>query len=73
MLARNELSAYIADNYGTCDRGADCYHGTDSRGRLNGCLRTGWRGVSCSHWHPVEAASWEELMILMRGTYCPKS
>lgn len=55
MLARNDLAAYIADNYGECDRGsADCYHG-------NGCLKTGWRGVACPHWHPTPAATLEEL------------
>jgi hypothetical protein len=61
MLARNDLADYIADNYGHCDRGADCYHGTDAARRFNGCLRTGWRGRDCKHWHPVPVASWEEL------------
>jgi hypothetical protein len=69
MLARNELAAYIADNYGACDRGSDCYHGTDARGQPNGCLKTGWRGVACKHWHPVAACSWEELAAEMRRSY----
>lgn len=49
---------YVADNYGTCDRGTDCYHGKDSRGQPDGCHRTGWKGRACPHWHPV---TWEEL------------
>ena len=61
MLARDDLATYIADHYGTCDRDHparnDCYWGTDAAGRLNGCLRTGWRGVGCPHWHPVEGKS----------------
>lgn len=61
MLARDDLATYIADNYGTCNRGSDCYHGTDSRGRFNGCLRIGWRDVECPHWHPIEASNWDEL------------
>lgn len=61
MLTRNDLAAYIADNYGTCDRAADCYWGTDLLGHYNGCLRVGWSGVECPHWHPVEATTWDEL------------
>lgn len=64
MLARNDLADYIADNYGTCDRGADCYWGKDARGNFNGCLRTGWRGRECLHWHPISARTWEELRML---------
>ena len=51
------IADYIADNYGECDRGADCYHGKDSRGRPNGCLRLGWLGRKCPHWHPVKATT----------------
>lgn len=61
MLARNDLAEYLADNYGTCDRGSDCYHGKDARGEFNGCLRTGWRGQACSHWHPLGVSNWDEL------------
>lgn len=52
---------YIADNYGTCDRGSDCYWGTDAHGRSDGCLRIGWRGRDCRHWQPVKARNVEEL------------
>lgn len=69
MLARNDLAAYIADNYGTCDRGADCYHGKDEQGRYNGCLRVGWRGCACPHWHPVGATSLDELKKIMLEKY----
>jgi hypothetical protein len=65
MLARNELADYIADNYGACDRGTDCYWGKDTRGGRNGCLYTGWKGRECRHWHPVAAQTWDEL----KGTY----
>ena len=61
MLARDELADYIADNYGTCARGSDCYWGTNVAGKLNGCLRVGWRGRDCAHWRPVEARNWDEL------------
>lgn len=61
MLARNELADYIADNYGSCERGADCYWGRDGAGRFNGCLRVGWRGRDCENWRPVEARTWDEL------------
>lgn len=61
MLARNDLAEYLLDNYGVCDREADCYHGKDKSGRFNGCLRTGWRGRECKHWHPLGATSLEEL------------
>lgn len=53
-------SDYIADNYGTCRRGADCYWAP-------GCLRTGWIGRGCPHWQPVKAKTWEELAIEQRG------
>ena len=61
MLAKNDLVDYITDNYGTCDRGADCYHGKDAAGRFNGCLRTGWKGKACPYWHPTKATSFEDL------------
>lgn len=66
MLARNELAAYIADNYGSCARGSDCYWGKDHHGHFDGCLKTGWRGTACKHWRPVEASSWDELAAVMR-------
>jgi hypothetical protein len=25
----------------------------------------GWRGRSCSHWHPTEAENWDELSTAM--------
>lgn len=62
MLARNDVESYISDNYGSCDRGADCYHGRDKSGRFNGCLRTGWRGVACPHWRPIEDGSWRDKL-----------
>jgi hypothetical protein len=46
---------YALDNYGTCDREADCYWGKDAAGRFDGCLRVGWRGRDCPHWHPKPA------------------
>lgn len=64
MLARNDLTDYLADNYGTCDRGADCYHGKDDRGRFNGCLRVGWKGRACKHWHPLGVQTFEEIATL---------
>lgn len=54
MLARNDLEGYVSRNYGRCTRGPDCYHGRDSMGRPNGCLKMGWQGTSCPHWKPVE-------------------
>lgn len=61
MLARNDLSDYLLDNYGHCDRAEDCYHGRDAAGRFNGCLRIGWQGRACKHWHPLGAQTFEEL------------
>lgn len=45
---------YILDNYGTCDRNADCYWGKDKTGQFDGCLhpKVGWRGRECKHWYP---------------------
>ena len=59
MLARDDLTDYLLDHYGACDRdkgdaGNDCYWGKDARGDWNGCLRTGWRGRECKHWHPCD-------------------
>lgn len=48
----SDLADYLADHYGTCDRGADCYHGRAAPGVFDGCLRTGWRGRACDHWAP---------------------
>ena len=53
MVPGGDLRDYLLDNYGTCDRGADCYWGKDGRGRFDGCLRTGWRGRACEHWRPI--------------------
>lgn len=61
MLARNEIADYLLDNYGSCDRGADCYWGRDAQGRPNGCLAMGWRGRSCKHWQPLGVTSLEEM------------
>lgn len=61
MLARNYLSDYLLDHYGHCDRGADCYWGRDAAGQFDGCLRIGWRGRGCKHWHPTGAQTLDEL------------
>lgn len=61
MLARNDLADYLLDNYGTCDRGSDCYWGKDLAGRDDGCLKTGWRGRACPHWQTVGATNLDEL------------
>ena len=57
----NDLSNYLLDNYGECDRNEDCYWGKDSVGNWNGCLRLGWKGQSCLHWHPLGATTLEQL------------
>lgn len=66
MLARNDVLEYVLENYGHCDRDNgkqnDCYWGKDALGRENGCLKTGWRGRNCKHWHPVDG---QELMSLI--------
>lgn len=69
MAHRDELADYIADNYGTCDRGSDCYHGTNGAGRFDGCLRTVWRGRGCANWHPIEARTLSELKTQMGTRY----
>lgn len=51
-VAQPDQPDYRANHYGTCDRGSDCYHGKDHKGRDNGCLKIGWRGTNCTHWHP---------------------
>lgn len=61
MLARDELTDYLLDNYGTCSRdrgeaGNDCYWGKGAKGEWNGCLRTGWKGRACRHWQPADPA-----------------
>lgn len=64
MESDNELAEYLADNYGVCRRGSDCYHGTDERGQPNGCLKTGWLGRKCLYWEPLEAVDWIDLSTL---------
>lgn len=68
MLARNDIADYLLDNYGTCDREAGCYWGKDSCGNYNGCLRNGWRGRACKHWHPLGATSLQELHAALTAT-----
>ena len=63
------LADYIADNYGACARGSDCYWGRDEGGRFNGCLKIGWRGRACVHWEPTTAKTEEELIAQQRGLY----
>lgn len=67
MLARDDLRAYLAEHYGTCERDRrqrnDCYWGKDGAGRDNGCLRTGRRHADCLHWRPLPP---EELDNLAR-------
>lgn len=62
MLARNDILEHLLDTYGTCDRDQgkrnDCYWGQE------GCLRTGWLGRRCKHWHPIEG---EALDLLIRS------
>lgn len=59
----DDLAEYIANNYGVCDRGDDCFHGKDEKGHHNGCLyfTNPWLGRGCPHWKPVKAKNWEEL------------
>lgn len=61
MLVRNDLSDYLLDNYGQCDRGTDCYWGRNAAGQFNGCLKVGWQGRGCKHWQPLGAQTIEEL------------
>jgi hypothetical protein len=68
MLARNELLDYLLDTYGHCDRDKgkqnDCYWGTDTLGHPNGCLRAGWKGRACKHWHPIEGELLDRLLTV---------
>ncbi len=52
MLARSDVLEYVLDTYGTCDMDKpsrnDCYWGRP------GCLKNGWLGRGCPHWHPVD-------------------
>ena len=59
--SKDELDDHLLDHYGYCDRDHptlnqglwnDCYHGKDVRGKDNGCLKIGWKGRACPHWHP---------------------
>lgn len=63
-----DVLAYVQENYGTCDRDNgkrnDCYWGTDATGQENGCLKSGWRGRNCNHWHPVEGQELVSLIAL---------
>lgn len=59
------MEEYLLDHYGTCDRDADCYWGRNKVGAYDGCLRTGWRGRACGHWHPLGVKSWAELRAYM--------
>lgn len=53
-----EISDYMAENYGSCARGAaQCYHGP-------GCLKLGWKGRACQHWRPV---GWTEITEVGRA------
>lgn len=67
-MTRIEAKAtdYVLDNYGTCDRLTEkrnnCYWGTDNRGNENGCLKVGWKGRGCPHWHPVAGAELQDLI-----------
>lgn len=68
MLARPDALDYVLEHYGTCDRDAgkqnNCYWGKDGAGRENGCLKTGWRGRDCPHWHPVEGETLATLLAM---------
>lgn len=61
MLARNNVLDYVLDTYGTCDLDKpprnNCYWGP-------GCLKTGWRGRGCPHWHPVEGDELTKLVAI---------
>lgn len=61
LTQMSDLELYLKSNYGVCDREADCYHGTDGNGQFDGCLRTGWRGIRCSHWHPISDQEMENM------------
>lgn len=65
-MTRPDALDYILEHYGTCDRDHgkqnDCYWGKDVAERENGCLKTGWRGRNCPHWHPVEGETLTTLL-----------
>lgn len=51
----DELYEYLADHFGRCDldrpgQRNGCYWGKP------GCLKNGWRGRACPHWHPARRA-----------------
>lgn len=65
MLARNELLEHLLDSYGHCDRDGNpnnCYWGKDAAGNDNGCLKIGWRGRACKHWHPIDGEPLDFLL-----------
>lgn len=66
MLARNDLLEHLLNTYGHCDRDNgkqnDCYWGKDASGRENGCLKVGWLGRACRHWHPIDGEILDRLM-----------
>ena len=66
------MSDYFLDNYGTCDREADCYWGKDKNGKWNGCLKVAWKGRACPHWHPLGVTTSGELDAALRQTYHKK-
>jgi hypothetical protein len=59
------LVDYLLDTWGSCDRDKltknDCFWGKDAQGKDNGCLKTGWKGRNCLHWHPLGATTYEQL------------
>lgn len=63
----------LEDIYGWCDRDHpalkqglrnDCYWGKDIHGNDNGCLKIGWKGRQCPHWHPIEG---EQLAAIRKA------
>jgi hypothetical protein len=62
----DDISSYLLDHYGFCDRGSDCHWGKDALGRYDGCLKTGWHGRRCKHWHPAGATTLKELMNIKK-------
>lgn len=56
-----DLSDYLLDNYGACDRSSDCFWGKDAKGQWNGCLKIGWKGRACKHWHPLGVTTLQQL------------
>jgi hypothetical protein len=71
VLARNEILEHLQDTYGTCDRDKpgrnDCYWGKDAAGQYNGCLKVGWLGRNCEHWHPVNGEDLDKLLSVHLG------